>query len=188
MQKILLIAGAGALLATAAFAQAPPGQNQPAPNQPAAAAPSSVAPAANAAPSTQDFVKNAAIGGMFEIQSSELALRKHAKPDRRFADDMIRDHERIAAQLKHIVRADRVDAQLPAALDDEHKKMLDQLRNENGDQFDKDYDQMQQQGHQQAVALFQAYAQSGDNPALKRWAEKTLPTLQHHLSMAEKLS
>ena len=61
------------------------------------------------------------------------------------------------------------------------------LRGESGEQFAKDYDQMQQQGHQEAVSLFQAYAQNGDNPALKRGAERTLPKLQEHLSMAQKL-
>jgi len=44
------------------------------------------------------------------------------------------------------------------------------------------------QGHQQAVSLFQSYAQNGGNPALKRWTVRTLPTLQKHLNMAEKLS
>ena len=47
---------------------------------------------------------------------------------------------------------------------------------------------MQLNGHKQAVALFEAYAKSGDNPALKSWAAKTLPHLQEHLAMAEKLS
>jgi putative membrane protein len=33
-----------------------------------------------------------------------------------------------------------------------------------------------------------AYGKSGDNKALKSWAAKTLPHLQEHLAMAEKLS
>ena len=38
-----------------------------------------------------------------------------------------------------------------------------------------------------ASSLFERYAKSGDNPKLKDWAGKTLPTLQHHLQMAENL-
>jgi len=174
MKRALILAGACAFLAAPAFAQTPPSQSTPAPAQ--------------ATPSTADFVKNAAISGMFEIQSSELALRKKVPADRRFAEHMIHDHERIAAQLKHLVRADHVTAKVPTALDDQHKQMLDKLRGESGTDFDKDYDQMQQQGHQEAVALFDAYSQSGDNPALKRWAAKTLPELKSHLAMAQKLS
>ena len=45
----------------------------------------------------------------------------------------------------------------------------------------------QQQTHQEAVDLFQKYAQSGDNADLKEWAAKTLPHLKEHLAMAEKL-
>lgn len=204
MKRALVMAGACAFLACPALAQNPPPQNppaNPAPSQQAAPANTpanpSPAPTQRAAPSPSamqtappaaDFVKQAAIAGMFEIQSSELALRKHARPDRRFAEDMIRDHSRADAQLKRLVRADHINAQVPTRLDDAHQKMLDQLRGESGTQFDKDYDQMQKQGHQEAVSLFQAYSQNGDNAALKKWAARTLPTLQHHLSMADKLS
>jgi putative membrane protein len=183
MKRALLLAGACAILALPAFAQTPSPPSAPPQN-----APASASPAPPPTPSTADFVKKAAISGMFEVQSSELALRKRVPADRRFAEDMIRDHEHIAAQLKHLVRADHVKAQIPAALDGEHKKMLDQLRGETGATFDKDYDAMQQKGHREAVSLFQSYSQSGDNPALKQWAAKTLPTLQSHLDMAEKLS
>jgi putative membrane protein len=193
--KQAILAGAFALLATPLLAQAqslspqppsPQPAQQPAANPPAPA--QAAPPSAANTPSTADFVKNAAIAGMFEIQSSELALRKHIRPDRQFAEKMIHDHERFAAQLKHIVAADHVDAQVPTQLDQEHQKMLDQLRGESGSSFDKDYDQMQQQGHQQAVSLFQSYSQNGDNAALKQWAAKTLPELEDHLNMAEKLS
>ena len=58
---------------------------------------------------------------------------------------------------------------------------------ENGKDFDQSYDQAQVKGHKDAVALFEAYAKSGDDPELKSWAAKTLPHLKEHLSMAEKL-
>jgi putative membrane protein len=196
MNRALLLAGACLIVTTPAFAQTPqtpPSQAQQSPPRAAQPAPQNTAPSttnsnsASATPSTADFVKNAGISGLFEVQSSELALRKHVSQDRRFAARMIKDHERASRQLEHIVRTSHIHAQVPKQLDDEHQKMLQQLRGESGEQFEKDYDQMQQQGHQQAVSLFQAYAQNGDNPALKRWAAETLPKLQDHLSMAQKL-
>jgi putative membrane protein len=42
-------------------------------------------------------------------------------------------------------------------------------------------------GHKDAVSLFERYSKSGDNPKLKDWAGKTLPTLRHHLEMAQDL-
>ena len=101
---------------------------------------------------------------------------------------MVHDHTQTTEQLKHLVGGGKVKAQLPAELDDEHKQMLDKLRGESGGDFSKDYNQMQLAGHKEAVALFEAYAKTGDNAALKSWAAKTLPHLQEHLAMAEKLS
>ena len=101
---------------------------------------------------------------------------------------MIHDHTQTTEQLKSLIKAHKVEAQLPAELDDQHKKMLEKLRGESGADFSKDYNEMQLNGHKEAVALFEAYAKSGDNAALKSWAAKTLPHLQEHLAMAEKLS
>ena len=53
--------------------------------------------------------------------------------------------------------------------------------------FDQSYDQMQVKGHEDAVALFTAYAKGGADPELKKWAAKTLPNLEWHLTMAQKL-
>jgi putative membrane protein len=185
MKRALLLAGACALLAAPAFAQSPPSQNPPPQGNAQQEAQPKPAPAA---PSTADFVKNAAMAGMFEIRSSKLALKKHVSADRHFALHMIRDHRKIDTELKHLVQSGDVQAELPKKLDSQHQEMLAQLRKESGANFDKDYDQMQLKGHQEAVSLFQSYAQNGDNPKLKRWAADTLPKLQDHLAMAEKLS
>jgi putative membrane protein len=48
--------------------------------------------------------------------------------------------------------------------------------------------QLQQQAHEQAVALFEDYAKTGGNADLKAWAATTLPLLKEHLAMAKKLS
>ncbi|HEY6466706.1 MAG TPA: DUF4142 domain-containing protein, partial [Candidatus Acidoferrales bacterium] len=53
--------------------------------------------------------------------------------------------------------------------------------------FSSDFDSMQISAHKDAVSLFERYAKGGDNPKLKDWAGKTLPTLQHHLEMAQDL-
>ena len=47
---------------------------------------------------------------------------------------------------------------------------------------------MQVSAHKDAVSLFERYSKGGDNPKLKDWAGKTLPTLQHHLDMAETMN
>jgi putative membrane protein len=61
------------------------------------------------------------------------------------------------------------------------------LKGEGGKDFDSSYDQIQVKAHEDAVALFDAYAKGGEDPELKKWAAKTLPHLKEHLSMAQKL-
>jgi putative membrane protein len=139
-------------------------------------------------PSTQDFVTEAANSDMFEIQSSELALQKSGdSTTKSFANQMVTDHTKTSADLKSMVDNGTVKANLPDALDGSHQKMLDNLNSLNGDDFTKQYDSDQVDGHKDAVDLFKRYAKGGDNDTLKSWAATTLPTLQHHLDMANNL-
>jgi putative membrane protein len=141
-----------------------------------------------APPSAQDFVNKVALSDMLEIQSSQLALAKQADVDTKpFAEKMVADHQKTSSELKSLVEGGKVKATLPAALDAPHQKILDDLRAKSGKDFDQDYDQLQVKAHREAVALFEAYAKSGDDPELKKWAATTLPHLKEHLSMAEKL-
>jgi putative membrane protein len=140
------------------------------------------------AQSAQDFANKVAISDMFEIQSSQLALTKQPDADTKpFAEKMISDHQKTSSELKALVSNGKVKATLPTALDTEHQRMLDSLKAKNGKDFDRDYDQIQVQAHQDAIALFDTYSKSGDNSELKSWAATTLPHLKEHLSMAEKL-
>jgi hypothetical protein len=53
--------------------------------------------------------------------------------------------------------------------------------------YDQIFAHQQVQAHEEGVALFEAYAQNGDNPKLQEFARKSLPTLQEHLKMAQEL-
>lgn len=154
----------------------------------AAAAMLMAGPALAQAPSTEEFVRKAAISDMFEVESGKLALDKKPDKDTRpFARHMVKDHTKTAKELKGLVQKKNINVPLPTAMDDEHKNQLDRLRALNGKEFDTAYDDAQRKAHQQAVDLFSRYAQGGDNPDLKKWAAKTLPNLKKHLGMAEKL-
>lgn len=137
--------------------------------------------------STADFVRKVAISDMFELQSSQLAREKADREGRDFANKMIQAHTKTSTELKGLVQGGKVQAEIPTGLDQEHAQKLERLRGLSGDAFEDAYEEMQVQAHKDAVALFTAYAQSGDNAELKQWAEKTLPELKQHLGMAEKL-
>jgi putative membrane protein len=138
---------------------------------------------------TEEFVKKVAISDMMEIQASQLALSRNPDADTKpFAERMVKDHQQTSTELKTLIDSGKVKATLPTALDAEHQKKLDELKAKSGKDFDVAYDRMQQQAHEEAVALFEGYARDGDNPDLKAWAAKTLPHLKEHLAMAKRLS
>ena len=138
-------------------------------------------------PTTADFVKEVAISDMFEIQSNKLAEDKGNASEKAFASQMVTDHTKTSTELKGLVSSGKVKEELPTALDSSHQSKLDKLKGENGKDFSSDFDAMQISAHKDAVSLFERYAKGGDNAGLKDWAGKTLPALQHHLDMAEKL-
>jgi putative membrane protein len=139
-------------------------------------------------PTTADFVKEVAISDMFEIESNKLGQDKGNAAEKSFASMMVTDHTKTSTELKGLVSSGKVKAELPSAIDDSHQKKLDTLKGETGKDFSSDFDSMQVSAHKDAVSLFERYAKGGDNADLKNWAGKTLPTLQHHLEMAQNLS
>ena len=140
------------------------------------------------APTTADFVKEAAISDMFEIQASTLAKDKGNASEKSFASQMVTDHTKTSTDLKGLVSSGKVKADVPTGLDSSHQSKLDRLKGESGKDFSSDFDSVQVSAHKDAVSLFERYAKGGDNAELKDWAGKTLPTLKHHLDMAQNLN
>jgi putative membrane protein len=138
------------------------------------------------APHTSDFVKEAAQSDMFEIQSSQLAATKTQSQVQAFASQMVTDHTKTTDELKGLVQKTKI--QLPTGMSSSQQSMLDKLKSLNGDDFSKQYVSDQVSEHKTAVSLFQRYAKGGHNAQIKDWAGQTLPTLQHHLDMANGLN
>ena len=138
-------------------------------------------------PTTADFVKEAAIGDMFEIQSSKLAEEKSNGKTKAFAEKMVSDHTKVSAELKKLVADGTVKAELPTALDSSHQSMIDKLKGLKGNDFDKQYHSDQDSAHKDAVSLYDRYSKGGENAKLKSWTATTLPTLQEHYKMAQDL-
>lgn len=137
------------------------------------------------APTTQDFVHEAAISDMFEIQSSKLAEQRTSGPTKSFAQRMIADHTKTSSELKSLAQKAKVE--VPTRLDAAHQKMLDKLQSLQGKDFASRYHSDQDSGHKEAVALFERYAKGGEDAQLKQFAQTTLPTLKEHRGMAENL-
>lgn len=134
---------------------------------------------------SNEFVDEAAQGGITEIESGKLALEKSADADvKKFATQMIEDHRKANEEL--IALATKLGLEVPdeASLVAKAKKMILEIRDES---FDEAYANNQVMAHEQTVALFKKEAESSENPELKSFAQKTLPKLEHHLEMAKQL-
>jgi putative membrane protein len=126
------------------------------------------------------FVKKAAAANEFGIRSSELAQQKASAEDvKAFATQMIEDHTKAGEELKAALSQGETTSAVPEPSSPE-AAMLKELEGATGEGFQVKYISMQAKVHREAVALFQTYAQSGDDPALKEFAKKILPALQQH--------
>jgi|SRR4051812_54678 putative membrane protein len=132
----------------------------------------------------QSFAREAAIGGMAEVDLGNLAKDKGSNADvKQFGDRMATDHGKANEELKQWAQQKKVT--LPTEIDAKHKATRDRLAKLSGDAFDKAYMRDMVADHQHDVAAFKHEAASGKDPDLKAWAAKTLPTLQDHLKMAQ---
>ena len=136
-----------------------------------------------------DFVEQATMGGLFEIQSSQLALNKaqDAKA-KEFAQKMIDDHTKINDELKSkLPNTGAKDVVLPTNLDAKHSALLTQLQSATPENFDSLYEKVQVDGHNEAVKLFKGYLRHGKDATLKSFAGENLSTLKMHQNDAKKL-
>ncbi len=137
------------------------------------------------APKTEDFIKEAAMSDLLEIEAGKIAQDKGNADEKKFAAEMVTDHTKTSTELKAMISGE-MKAALPTMLDDTSQKKLGKLRDSKPDDFASEYDPMQVSAHKDAVSLFERYSKGGEDPKLKDWAGKTLPALQHHLEMAQK--
>jgi putative membrane protein len=144
-------------------------------------------PQTRAATSDPQFAMVAAQAGMGEVELGQLAQQLASNTEvKQFAARMVADHTKSNDELKQAAAAAQVT--LPEKTDAAHNALKQQLSQLKGDAFDKAYMDAMVQDHHTAVSLFQGQAKNGSQPALKSFAQKTLPTLQEHLKMAQQIA
>ncbi len=134
--------------------------------------------------SDQAFIKEAAIGGMEEVELGNLAKQKASSNDvKQFGDRMVTDHGKANDELKQVAHQKNIE--LPASLDAKHKATVDRLSKLSGDAFDKAYMKEMLSDHRHDVSAFKRESSSAKDSDVKQFASKTLPTLEDHLKLAE---
>ncbi len=131
-----------------------------------------------------EFAVAAADGGMMEVQLGELAKTNAANADvKKFGEMMVKDHSKASDELKALAAQKNIT--LPATLSDDKQKKYDDLAKKKGAEFDKAYISFMVDDHKEDISEFEEAAKDAKDPDVKAWAEGKLPTLKHHLEMAE---
>lgn len=143
----------------------------------------------NSQASMQDkmFLKDAATGDMFEIQSSQLALQKSSSADvKQFAQMMIDDHTKLDNEMKPI--AAEAEVTPPTSLTGKPQKEYQKLQGLSGDAFDKEYISDMVMDHAKVSKAFGAEANGGQLPDERKAAMTNKPTVDMHLQKAQQLA
>ena len=135
----------------------------------------------------RNFMMEAAIGGMEEVELGRLATEKGSSDAvKQFGQKMVDDHSAANAELTQLAKSKGIN--LPAELDAKRKAEVARLSKLSGAAFDKAYSKAMLDDHNKDVAAFEQQSVSGTDPDLKAFAAKTLPTLKTHLEMAKALN
>jgi len=138
--------------------------------------------------SAQDrqFIIEAAQGGMAEVQLGKLALQRASSQEvKDYAQHMIDEHTKVNQQLMALAKQKGVTP--PKTIGQKNEAVRAKLSKLSGSAFDKAY--MNEAGvkaHAQQEVLFSQQAKQGQDPELKAFAAKVLPTVQEHLQQAQK--
>jgi putative membrane protein len=132
----------------------------------------------------QAFLKEAATGGLMEVELGKLATEKASSAEvKQFGQRMVDDHGKANQELSTI--AQQKNVQVPTELTGKAKGDYDRLSKLSGEQFDRAYMQLMVRDHRKDVSDFRKQSTSAKDADVKSFASQTLPTLEDHLKMAE---
>jgi Predicted outer membrane protein len=137
--------------------------------------------------SDQTFLKEAAEGGLAEVELGQLAVEKSSSEDvKSFAQRMVEDHGKANEDLKQL--ATQKGVSLPSEPTAKQKAKKEHLSKLSGDEFDRAYMSDMLKDHRTDIAAFEKESDSGKDSDIKKFASQALPTLRAHLKQAESVT
>jgi len=138
----------------------------------------------------RSFAAEAASGGMLEVRLGQHVAENGKHEDvRSFARRMVKDHGSANQGLE--AAAQQQNLTLPTKMSEEHEQRWERLSKLRGEELDRAYMREMVQDHRKDVEAFRAQtkaAQASDRSPIDAWAQKTLPTLEHHLEDAQRVA
>jgi putative membrane protein len=129
------------------------------------------------------FVQQATASGLAEVSEGQIAIAKSSNPAvRNFGQRMVTDHTAANHQLSAIAAQEHIQ-QSPVLTGSEQQDIVT-LETLSDPQFTRTYLDMQVFDHIEALRQFFQEATTGQDPALRTFAQEQLPTLVQHLDSA----
>jgi putative membrane protein len=140
------------------------------------------AEASSAAHAPLDFLREAWLANLYQVEATALALNRSRSADMRALAEMLaRDHAASQAQLRLEAERMMADIQPPQGLDARRQTMIEHLRDAAVDRFDATFLDQQKAAHKEALTLFDGFANDPSNPSLLiAYAQAQLPILRQH--------
>lgn len=145
----------------------------------------STAQPANATASEDgEMVKKFVEGSMMEVRLGTLAQQNGVNAKvKELGKMMVADHTKSGEELKAM--AAKKSWTVPTELGAEKKAKYDEMAAKKGADFDKAYAAFMVEDHKKDIEEYTKASTSAADAELKAFATKTLPTLKHHLEMAQ---
>ena len=135
----------------------------------------------------RDFINKAAQGNLMEVAAGKLATQRGMSSTvKEFGQRLVTDHGAANDTLKTL--ADSKQMNLPDTVSPEGNTALGKLESLNGSEFDKAFAQMMVKDHTADIGDFEKEVKKAADPDVKAYAQQTLPTLKHHLMLANRLN
>jgi putative membrane protein len=130
------------------------------------------------------LVEEIALGGMMQLQASELAVKNAESADvKMLAEGEVEEQTVLAAKLKEA--AAKKNIKLPTELNDKGRKLLADLK-AAGDDFDGVYlKESGIKGHEELKKTMTKVRSEAKDPLLKSLAETALPLIEMHLTVSK---
>jgi putative membrane protein len=131
----------------------------------------------------RDFVRKAEDGHMLEAALGERAAERAASANVKHFGQMMAKYNTLASnRLLEIAKNNNLE--VTTDMDRKDQEALLHLLEIKGRDFDREYMNQVIKDHKYKVKLFEQMANEAGNPALRNYAQQTIPALREHLRMA----
>jgi putative membrane protein len=132
----------------------------------------------------QQFVRNAAAGGIADVKLGTLAAQKGGPSVKELAQKMVDDHSALNKGMASV--ADSLGVMLPKKMNKDDQAEYDKLNGLSGKDFDTEYLTYIVKAHRENLHAFYMEASLAADPNLQTEVLKAMFTMHQHLGMITK--